>query len=509
LPVRFILDCDTGSDDAIAIFAATAHPDLDLVALTTVNGNVSLDHVTDNTLRARDHVGDYTPVYRGAERPLVRPDLPIPRDILNADSDFQVEEMPYAMPLSPTEDTTAVDFLVEAYMDDANADVQLVATGPLTNIALALAKEPRLAERIPRLVVMGGAHENGNVTAAAEFNFWVDPEAADAVLSAGIRDVVIVPLDATHSAPLSIADCDEYEKIGTRAATATANLLRQRIAHDQAATAGADAAAPVHDPMCVAYLLRPDLFTETVEAFVSVETTGERTLGELLVDTRPWRGEPANATVALRASAEVYRDFLRTAFELGAETKPRAPEGRIGGALAGRLVIDEQSRLSYIRPAGWIQASEAEIAAEAAAGHWWRRTSRLTYETDDIKVSVSVSPLERHHPYAVPDLGLEDLAREIVTASQAMNLTYDDAEVESGTLRISGCEAATATSHALPIPGPGVPRGKWHWMRATVVRMGEDVSVLKSYVRAARNECGTEGGVIAILDGVHDSIAVV
>ena len=340
LPVRFILDCDTGSDDAIAIFAATAHPDLDLVALTTVNGNVSLDSVTDNTLRARDHVGAQAPVYRGAERPFARPDLPIPREILNADSDFQMEEMPYAAPVAPAEATPAVDFLIATYMDDANADVQLVATGPLTNIALALAAEPRLAERIPRLVVMGGAHGNGNVTAAAEFNFWVDPDAADAVLGSGIREVVIVPLDATHSAPLSIADADEYEKIGTRAATATADLLRQRIAHDQAATADEEAsidgaAAPVHDPMCVAYLLRPDLFTETVEAFVSVETTGDRTLGELLVDTRPWRREPPNATVALRASAEVYRDFLRTAFVLGAKPKQREPGERIVGASTG------------------------------------------------------------------------------------------------------------------------------------------------------------------------------
>jgi hypothetical protein len=116
--------------------------------------------------------------------------------------------------------------------------------------------------------------------------------------------------------------------------------------------------------------------------------------------------------------------------------------------------------------------------------------------------------LERQFPHAVPDLGLEDLAREIVTGSQAMTLTYDDAEVQSETRRIGGWEAAVATCHARPIPGAGVPRGKWHWKRATVVRTGAGVSVLWSYVRAARNECSTEGGVIAILDGVHDSIAV-
>lgn len=504
MPFRFILDCDTGSDDAIAILAATAHPDLDLVAITTVNGNVALDHVTGNTLRTLDHVGARAPVYAGADRPLARPDFPIPRAILNADSDFQAESIYFAMPVSRAEDTSAVDFLIDAYMDDANTDVALVATGPLTNIALALAAEPRLAERIPRLVVMGGAHGNGNVTAAAEFNFWVDPEAAEAVLAAGIREVVIVPLDATHSAPLTLADCDDFEKIGTRAATGTATLLRHRIAHDKAATEGGNPSSPVHDPMCVAYLVRPDLFTETVEAFVSVETAGGRTLGELVVDTRPWRREAPNATVALRASVEVYRDFLRTAFVLGAKRKPRAPEGGIGSG----LVIDERSGLSYRRPEGWTQASEADIAAEAEEGHWWRRTSYLTYEADGITVTVSAKPVERCFSSGVPDLDLEALAREIVTGTQAMNLSFDEAVVESGTLRIGGCEAATATAHARPIPGPGVPRGKWHWNRATLVRSGEGVSVLKSYVRAPRNECGTDGGVIAVLDLVHDSIAV-
>ncbi|WP_030160470.1 nucleoside hydrolase [Glycomyces sp. NRRL B-16210] len=317
MPVRFVLDCDTGSDDAIAIFAATAHPDLELVAVTTVNGNVALEHVTDNTLRVLDHVGASVPVHAGAARPFMRPDFPVPRAVLNGDSDFQKDSLDFPAAVSAAETQSAVSFLIEAYMDEAFADVTLVATGPLTNIALALATEPRLAARIPRLVVMGGAHANGNVTAAAEFNFWVDPEAAEAVLGAGLREVVIVPLDATHSAPLTAADCDEYEKIGTPAAQGAAKLIRHRLAHDQAASGQAAVSTPVHDPMCVAYLARPDLFTEAVEAFVSVETTGSRTLGELLVDTRPWCPQPPNAAVALRASGEVYREFLRTAFLAG------------------------------------------------------------------------------------------------------------------------------------------------------------------------------------------------
>ncbi|MCC3763808.1 nucleoside hydrolase [Glycomyces sp. TRM65418] len=314
MSTRFILDCDTGSDDAVAIFAAVGHPDLELVAVTTVNGNVALDHVVANTLGALDHVGARVPVYAGADRPFIRPDLPIPREVLNRDSDFQMAGLGFPEAASAVETGTAADFLVGAYLDDAYADVTLVATGPLTNVAVALASEPRLAERIPRLVVMGGAHGNGNVTAAAEFNFWADPEAAQAVLSAGVREVVIVPLDATHSAPLTDADCDAFERIGTPAARGAATLIRHRLDHDQAT---AERAAPVHDPLCVAYLARPDVVTERVRAFVSVETMGDRTVGELVVDTRPWCPEPPNATVALRASADVYRDFLETALGAG------------------------------------------------------------------------------------------------------------------------------------------------------------------------------------------------
>ncbi|MCD0446962.1 nucleoside hydrolase [Glycomyces sp. A-F 0318] len=312
-PTRFVLDCDTGSDDAIAILAAASHPGLEPVAITTVGGNVALADVTANTLSVLGLVGADVPVYSGADRPYLRPDLPIPRDVLNKDSAFQLSRLGFGEPVSTARAEHAVDFLTRFYGDAASADAALVATGPLTNVALALTAEPGLAERIPRLVLMGGAHANGNVTAAAEFNFWADPEAAQVVLTAGIREVVIVPLDATHSAPLSERDCEVFERIGTPAAAGVAMLLRHRLEHDRAAAGS----APVHDPMCVAYLVRPDLFTEQVEASVSVETIGERTLGELLVDTRPWRSEPSNATVALRASTAVYRDFLRTAFAAG------------------------------------------------------------------------------------------------------------------------------------------------------------------------------------------------
>lgn len=316
MTTRLVLDCDTGTDDAVAIMLAALHPDLELLAVSTVNGNVALANTTENTLRVLDHIGVDVPVYPGADRPLIRPDFPIPRHILNADNpEFQVAYLDLAPSRSAVHETSAVRMLIDTFMDPANEDVVLVATGPLTNVALALIAEPRLASRIRQLVIMGGAHDAGNVTARAEFNFWVDPEAARSVLSAGIRDVVIMPLDATHSAPLTLRDCAALDALGTPAATASSQFIRHRITQDHTQAGEGDlASAPVHDPLCVAYLLRPDVITSSGTYPVTVETSGEHTLGEMIVDTRPWASDPVTATVTYTASAEIFREVLLEAF---------------------------------------------------------------------------------------------------------------------------------------------------------------------------------------------------
>jgi inosine-uridine nucleoside N-ribohydrolase len=162
---------------------------------------------------------------------------------------------------------------------------------------------------------MGGGVAGGNVTAAAEFNLWVDPEAARIVLEAGIRDVAVLPLDATQSVPLTLADCDALDALGTPGAVAAARLVRHRIDHDpdeeRAALLGP--CAPVHDPMCLAVLVDPDVVTQRVTCPVTVETSSERTLGALLLDRRSWTTATPNATVALRADRERYLGFLTEA----------------------------------------------------------------------------------------------------------------------------------------------------------------------------------------------------
>ncbi|MEO8093971.1 MAG: nucleoside hydrolase [Pseudolysinimonas sp.] len=316
MTTRLILDVDTGTDDAVAIFAAAGHPELELLGVTVVNGNVALKYTVENTLRVLDHMGSAVPVYAGAERPIVRPDFPVPRHVLNGgeDSDFQVNELDFPASTTPAQTISAVRFLIDSYLADGGDDIVLVATGPLTNLALALTAEPRLAARIPRLVIMGGARGWGNVTAAAEFNFWVDPEAAEAVMSAGIRDVTIVPLDATHSAQLGFEDCDVFHAIGTPAGTGSADLIRHRIRNYPDDPAATRLTAPVHDALCIAALVHPEVLTELVDGSVHIETRGEFTLGEMVLDTRPWRTEPNNARVALRADAQIFSRFLADAF---------------------------------------------------------------------------------------------------------------------------------------------------------------------------------------------------
>lgn len=315
MTTRLILDCDTGTDDAVAIMAAALHPDLELVAVTTVNGNVPLANVTENTLRVLDLIGSRAPVHIGADRPILRPDFPIPRSILNGeDPGFHPPYLDIPPSVTPAAEQSAVPFLIDHYLSDAGPETVLVATGPLTNVALALASEPRLAGRIPRLVIMGGARGWGNVTQSAEFNIWVDPEAAEIVFRAGIADVTLVPLDATHSAPLSIADCDAFDAIGSPAALAASSFIRHRITSGRDEPGVELAATPVHDALCVAFLVHPEVLEEVGDYAVSVETRGHHTFGETVMDARPWSTAPRNARVALRADAHIFAQFLSDAF---------------------------------------------------------------------------------------------------------------------------------------------------------------------------------------------------
>jgi inosine-uridine nucleoside N-ribohydrolase len=207
----------------------------------------------------------------------------------------------------------AVEFLVETYLA-ATEPIALVPVGPLTNVATAIKLEPRIVERIPQTIIMGGAHESGNTTPSAEFNIWVDPDAARIVFSAGLQDLVLVPLDATHRALVSLDDCRRLRELGTPAGAAAGTFIEGRIAaYDALQPMDTAASAPVHDALCIAYLVDPTVVSGR-RAHVDVETRGELTLGRTVMDTHGRFGQEPNAFVAFDADAPKFVSMLLETF---------------------------------------------------------------------------------------------------------------------------------------------------------------------------------------------------
>ena len=313
---KLILDVDTGTDDAVALMLAALHPDLELVAATTVNGNNPVEVCTDNTLRVFDLLGLDVPVYEGVANPLARDDFPVPREILHREGSVHGRELPIPAPRSVKQAQRAVEFLVETYLA-ATEPIALVPVGPLTNIALAIKLEPRIVERIPETIIMGGGHQLGNTTPSAEFNIWVDPEAARVVFGAGLRNVTLVPLDATHRAFVASDDCRRMRTLGTPAGDAAAAFIERRIAaYDELQPMPTLHTAPVHDALCVAYLVDPSIVSGR-RAHVDIETRGELTIGRTIIESDPYFGREPNAFVALDADASRFVALLLDTFARG------------------------------------------------------------------------------------------------------------------------------------------------------------------------------------------------
>jgi len=310
---KLILDVDTGTDDAVALMLAALHPELELVAATTVNGNNPVAACTDNTLRVFDLLGVNIPVHEGAATPLVRDDFPVPREVLHARGSMHPRELPIPAPRSSKQAQRAVEFLVETYMA-ATDPIALVPVGPLTNIAMAIKAEPRIVDRIPQTIIMGGAHESGNTTASAEFNVWGDPEAARVVFGAGLQNVTLVSLDATHQALVSLDDCRRLRGLGTPAGDASAAFIEGRIqAYDALQPMERPSSAPVHDALCIAYLVDATVISGR-EVHLDVETRGELTVGRTVMDTQGRFGREPNAFVAFAADAPKFVAMLLETF---------------------------------------------------------------------------------------------------------------------------------------------------------------------------------------------------
>lgn len=288
---KIIIDTDPGQDDAVAILLALASPELDVLGITAVAGNVPLRLTEKNARKICELAGKPdTKVFSGASRPLVRP--LVTAEEVHGKTGLDGPDLPE--PTMPVQTQHAVDFIIETLMTEESDTVTLCPLGPLTNIALALIREPRIAPRIKRIVLMGGGFfEGGNVTPAAEFNIYVDPHAADVVLKAGIPTVVM-PLDVTHKALTSARRVAAFRELGTRVGTATAEMLEffERFDESKYGTDG----GPLHDPCVIAYLLKPQLFRGR-ECNVAVETASELTMGMTVIDWWGVTKRPKNAVV--------------------------------------------------------------------------------------------------------------------------------------------------------------------------------------------------------------------
>ncbi|HEX5591463.1 MAG TPA: nucleoside hydrolase [Candidatus Limnocylindrales bacterium] len=306
MPIKVILDVDTGTDDAVALMVAALSPDLELIGATTVNGNTAVHNCTENTLRVLDWIGrPGIPVREGMSRPLAR----APMTQLNPASRIHGDllDLPPAA-TARVRPGHGVDWLIDTYLA-SDGDITLVPVGPLTNVATAIQKEPRILERIPEIVLMGGAHDHGNSTPSAEFNIYMDPEAARIVVNCG-RPIRMIPLDATHRALVSREDCARLRALGTPAGEAAARFTEKRIdAYDATQPMHRADAAPVHDALAVCAVIDPSIVT-THHIPVDVETSGELTVGRTVFDTRFRSRKPANVHVAMDADERKFVGML-------------------------------------------------------------------------------------------------------------------------------------------------------------------------------------------------------
>jgi purine nucleosidase len=296
---RIILDCDPGTDDAIALLLAFAAPDIDIAAITVAGGNVGLDHTLRNALALVSLAGAGVPVYRGADRPLLGRFVSAP--YVHGEDGMGGVDLPEGAPPAPG---LAAD-AIRALLREAAAPLTLVGIAPATNLGLALITEPALAEKVESIVLMTGAWGEGNATPAAEFNALNDPEALAVLLDLGCP-VVLAGLDLTHQALVTPARIAALRRAGTgRCLRAACDILASLPPSARNAGLG----APLHDPCTIAWLLAPQLFT-TRNCAVTVDLGPGPSRGRTLVDRWGRTGQPAAVTVLETLDADGFFALL-------------------------------------------------------------------------------------------------------------------------------------------------------------------------------------------------------
>lgn len=301
---KIIIDTDPGQDDALAILLAFASPELDVLGITAVAGNVPLALTELNARKICELAGrSDAKVFAGADRPLMRP--LITAEHVHGKTGLDGPDLPE--PAMPLQTQHAVDFIIETLRNEEAGSVTLCALGPLTNIAHVLIRAPELASHIREIVLMGGGFfEGGNITPTAEFNIYVDPQAAQIVLQSGVP-VAILPLDVTHKALTTARRVDRFRAMGTRSGDACVALLEffERFDEEKYGRDG----GPLHDPNVIAYLLKPELYGGR-RCNVMVDATNELTLGMTVVDWWGVTDRPRNAFYIRDVNDEEFFDLL-------------------------------------------------------------------------------------------------------------------------------------------------------------------------------------------------------
>lgn len=300
-----IIDCDPGQDDAIALLLAMSSPaQLDLLAITTVAGNVPLPLTQRNARLICDIAGrPEVPVYAGCDKPLQRTLITAE----NVHGKTGIDGIAITSPKTPLSGQHAVEYLSQALATEREEKITLVPIGPLTNIAAALQAAPAIAKNVREIVLMGGAmREGGNHSPSAEFNMLVDPHAADIVFRSGVP-ITVMGLDVTHQVLASGPRRKRIRSVGNAAATATADMLDFFDRHDSVKY-GSDG-APLHDPCTIAWLLEPELFS-VKPCNLSVETSSELTMGHTAVDFWHVTDRPRNVNWACSVDARGFYDLL-------------------------------------------------------------------------------------------------------------------------------------------------------------------------------------------------------
>ncbi|WP_055666261.1 ribonucleoside hydrolase RihC [Desnuesiella massiliensis] len=293
---KIILDTDPGIDDAVAIAIALFSEEIDVKLITTVAGNVSIDKTTKNALNLTSFFNKKVPVAQGAHKPLIRP----LEDGSSIHGHSGLDGYEFKDSKENLSEKNAVEAMKEVILDSTEP-ITLVPVGPLTNIALLLTLYPQCKNNIERIVLMGGSASGGNRTPAAEYNIFADPEAAKIVFEAGLK-IVMCGLDVTNKAVITKEDMEEIKALNK-----TGEMLYSLFKHYRSGSI--ETGLRMHDSCAIAYLLKPELF-QTKDCFVTVETLGEYTFGETIVDINNVYKKEPNASVCLNINVDGFRRWL-------------------------------------------------------------------------------------------------------------------------------------------------------------------------------------------------------